>query len=79
MKRAVVNQRPIPSLHSFGIGGTTPDGTDEWTSNPPDLGTILASDLASMFVPLMTEDVGSGLWYVVVTGDGDAVMTEVPL
>ena len=33
----------------------------------------------SIYVPVMTEDVGSGLWYVAVTGDGDAVMTEVPL
>jgi hypothetical protein len=33
----------------------------------------------SMWVPVMTEDVGSGLWYVAVTGDGDAIMTEVPL
>lgn len=30
------------------------------------------------FAPVMVEDGGSGLWYVVVTGDGDAVMTEVP-
>lgn len=34
---------------------------------------------ASIWVPVMTEDVGTGLWYVAVTGDGDAVMTEVPL
>ena len=32
-----------------------------------------------MWVPVMTQDVSSGLWYVAVTGSGDAVMTEVPL
>ncbi len=31
-----------------------------------------------IWVPVMVEDVGTGLWYVTVTGDGDAVMTEVP-
>lgn len=30
-----------------------------------------------MWVPVMVEDAATGLWYVVVTGDGDAVMTEV--
>lgn len=35
--------------------------------------------VTSIWVPVMTEDVGTGLWYVAVTGDGDAVMTEVPL
>jgi hypothetical protein len=38
-----------------------------------------APPTTSIWVPVMTEDVGSGLWYVAVTGDGDAVMTEVPL
>jgi hypothetical protein len=33
----------------------------------------------SMWVPVMTEDTSTGLWYVAVTGDGDAIMTEVPL
>ncbi len=37
------------------------------------------SVVTTMWVPVMTEDVTSGLWYVAVTGDGDAVMTEVPL
>lgn len=31
------------------------------------------------FVPVMVEDGATGLWYVSVTGDGDAVMSEVPL
>lgn len=38
-----------------------------------------ASDLTSMWVPVMVEDPSSGNWFVTVTGDGDAVMTEVPL
>ncbi len=29
--------------------------------------------------PIMTQDVGSGLWYVAVTGDGDASMTEIAI
>jgi hypothetical protein len=33
----------------------------------------------SMWVPVMTEDTSTGFWYVAVTGDGDAIMTEVPL
>lgn len=32
---------------------------------------------AKLWTPVMVEDVPSGLWYVVVTGDGDAVLTEV--
>ncbi len=38
-----------------------------------------SSPATSMWAPVMVEDVGTGLWYVTVTGDGDAVMTEVPL
>ncbi len=34
--------------------------------------------ITSMWVPVMTE-VATDVWYVAVTGDGDAVMTEVPL
>ncbi len=34
--------------------------------------------VTTMWVPVMTE-VDTDVWYVVVTGDGDAVMTEVPL
>jgi hypothetical protein len=33
----------------------------------------------TMWVPVMVEDGATGLWYVTVTGDGDAVMTEVPI
>lgn len=32
---------------------------------------------SAMWVPVMVEDGATGLWYVAVTGDGDAVMTEV--
>lgn len=32
---------------------------------------------AAVWVPVMVEDGATGLWYVAVTGDGDAVMTEV--
>lgn len=32
---------------------------------------------ALVWVPVMVEDGATGLWYVAVTGDGDAVMTEV--
>lgn len=32
---------------------------------------------AAVWVPAMVEDGATGLWYVAVTGDGDAVMTEV--
>lgn len=32
---------------------------------------------AALWVPVMVEDGATGLWYVVVTGSGDAVMTEV--
>ena len=35
--------------------------------------------VTSMWVPVMTEDTSTGFWYVAVTGDGDAIMTEVPL
>jgi len=48
-------------------------GSGTWipaTATPPD---------TTLWVPVMTEDTSSGLWYVAVTGDGDAVMTEVPL
>lgn len=31
----------------------------------------------ALWVPAMVEDGATGLWYVAVTGDGDAVMTEV--
>lgn len=32
---------------------------------------------APIYAPVMVEDATSGLWYVAVTGDGDAVLTEV--
>jgi hypothetical protein len=35
------------------------------------------SNSAALWVPVMVEDGATGLWYVTVTGDGDAVMTEV--
>ncbi len=50
------------------------DATDTWLPGPAPSPTP-----TSMFVPVMVEDGASGLWYVTVTGDGDAVMTEVPL
>ncbi len=46
-------------------------GTMTWLVGP--------SGGASLWVPVMVEDGATGLWYVTVTGDGDAVMTEVPL
>lgn len=42
-------------------------------------GSVVTPPATSMWVPVMTEDTSTGFWYVVVTGDGDAVMTEVPL
>ncbi len=49
-------------------------GTLTWVPGP-----IPTPTPVSMFVPVMVEDVSTGLWYVTVTGDGDAVMTEVSL
>ncbi len=46
----------------------------EWIALPP-----ISPDPTSIWVPVMVEDGATGLWYVTVTGDGDAVMTEVPL
>jgi hypothetical protein len=43
------------------------------------LGAGGSSPATSIWVPVMVEDGATGLWYVSVTGDGDAVMTEVPL
>ena len=39
----------------------------------------VAPATTSIWVPVMTEDTSTGFWYVAVTGDGDAIMTEVPL
>jgi hypothetical protein len=44
-------------------------GSSTWLVGPP--------GSPGIWVPVMTLDAGSGLWYVAVTGDGDAVMTEV--
>ncbi len=49
-------------------------GSNTWVVGPAPSPTA-----TSMFVPVMVEDGATGLWYVTVTGDGDAVMTEVPL
>lgn len=38
-----------------------------------------AGTATTMWVPAMTYDAGLDAWLVVVTGDGDAVMTEVPI
>lgn len=74
MKVADVNNPAVTSLGggNVTIGGTTPDGSDEWVSDP-------ISTPTTMWVPVMTEDVGTGIWYVVTDGDGNAVMTEVPI
>lgn len=48
------------------------DATDTWV---PGTG---GGGATSMWVPVMTE-VDTDVWYVAVTGDGDAIMTEVPL
>jgi hypothetical protein len=69
MKVARVNSYRLPIL--TGPGGL--GGADQ--SLPAD---VTAGDLTTMFVPVMTE-VDTDVWSVVVTGDGDAVMTEVPL
>jgi hypothetical protein len=71
-------------------GGTTPDIEDLPTTET-DTSLILAPDGAggvewipsptpstALWVPVMVEDGATGLWYVAVTGDGDAVMVEVP-
>lgn len=107
MKRAVVNQPPVPAVGTIGgIGGTNPIGSgDEWGPNPVDFALDDLSDVdttgvtdgqtivydagsmtwipggssaATMWVPVMTE-VDTDVWSVAVTGDGDAIMTEVPL
>jgi hypothetical protein len=52
---------------------TTPATSDRLRYN----GSLWVNSTA-MWVPVMVEDGATGLWYVAVTGDGDATMTEVP-
>jgi hypothetical protein len=52
---------------------TFDSGSGTWIPAPAS-GTV-----TTMWVPVMTEDTSTGFWYVAVTGDGDAIMTEVPL
>ncbi len=71
----------IPDLQGVDVTGLADGFVLIWDAGSSTwvVGPIPTSTPTSMFVPVMTEDVGSGLWYVAVTGDGDAVMTEVPL
>lgn len=85
MKVAKLGSGPFPlavyNAISAGIGVSV-------TGGAPSAGDILVADSdteahweapggGAIWVPVMVEDASTGLWYVVVTGDGDAVMTEV--
>ncbi len=48
-------------------------GTSTWVAGP-----VPPPTATSLWVPVMTE-IDPDVWAVVTTGDGDAVMTEVPL
>ncbi len=70
----------------WGTGGSGPISLDDLTDvtlTSPAAGDRLRYDgsvwrnSAAVWVPVMVEDGATGLWYVTVTGDGDAVMTEV--
>ena len=94
MKVARIRKAPVPRLTSpFGLGGTNPmpaldDLSDVDTTGVGTGDTIVfdgygwvpgsGTGPTSMWVPVMTE-VDTDVWYVAVTGDGDAIMTEVPL
>jgi hypothetical protein len=60
--------------HTFTVNGGANSGNQEVSSA---WGT--GTSATTMWVPVMVQDGATGLWYVTVTGDGDAVMTEVPL
>ncbi len=65
----VVTAQDVIELVTFDAG-TSWGGSHEG-------GSTAAS--TTMWRPVMVEDGATGLWYVTVTGDGDAVMTEVPV
>lgn len=80
--RALIQEKATPSTPASGYGEFYPksDGLPYFLNDAGTEYDLTASTpVTSLWAPVMVEDVGTGLWYVVVTGDGDAVMTEVPL